>query len=75
MRKPTSINVIVHYPKDVVGIHRLLKHIAAENTDLFITALRQSGRPKRQKLDVIDAVFDSENQRKSAKKQLRRKTE
>lgn len=72
MRKPTPINVIVHYPKDVVGIHRLLKHIAAENTDLFITALRQSGRPKRQKLDVIDAVFDSESQRKSAKKELRK---
>lgn len=75
MGKPASINVIVYYPKDAVGIHRLLKHIAAENTDLFIAALRQSGRPKQQKLDVIDAVFDSESQRKTAKKQLRRKTE
>lgn len=75
MRKTAPINVIVHYPKDVVGIHRLLKHIATENTELFIATLGKSDRSKRQKSELIDAVFDSENQRKSAKKQLRRKNE
>lgn len=71
MRKTAPINVIVHYPKDALEVHRMLKHIAEENTDLFITALRETNRPTRQKIDVINAVFDTEYQRNSARKRLR----
>ena len=64
MRKKAPINVIVYYPKTEEGREELSRRVALVHADAVNRRLKELTCPKKQKLELLDAVIDAVRRRR-----------